>query len=132
MKMITSRKLRFALLWMVAAALLLPLSSALAKHRHRGKTQVKVMTRNLYLGADIFKVVDAAFIEDEDGNVIPNPDPYAIPLAVFDVFQTKDKTNFPARAEAIVDEIDKSKPDVIGLQEASTYYIQAPGDYFHQ
>ena len=87
------------------------------------------MTRNLYLGADIFKVVDAAFVEDEDGNLIQNPNPFAIPLAVAKVFKTMQETNFPERAEAIADEIEKCNPHVIGLQEASTYYIQTPGDY---
>ncbi len=38
-------------------------------------------------------------------------------------------TNFWARAEAIADEIARDKPDVVGLQEVSTYYIQTPGDY---
>jgi exonuclease III len=38
-------------------------------------------------------------------------------------------TNFWARAEAIADEIAHAEPDVIGLQEVSTYYIQTPGDF---
>ena len=87
------------------------------------------MTQNLYLGADIFKVVDAAFVVGEDGNLIPNPDPFAVPLAVFDVFQTMQETDFPERAEAIAGEIAQFNPHVIGLQEASTYYIQTPGDF---
>ena len=87
------------------------------------------MTQNLYLGADIFKVVDAAYIQDEEGNLIPNPDPYAIPVAVADVFQTMLYTNFPERAEAIADQIARRKPHVIGLQEASTYYIQTESDF---
>ena len=38
-------------------------------------------------------------------------------------------TNFHDRAEAIADEILKTKPDVVGIQEASTYYIQTPSDF---
>jgi endonuclease/exonuclease/phosphatase family metal-dependent hydrolase len=38
-------------------------------------------------------------------------------------------TNFWARAEAIADEIALNKPQVVGLQEVSTYYIQTPGDF---
>lgn len=76
------------------------------------------MTRNLYLGADIFRVVEAA-----------QNDPDTIPYVVADVFQTVQDTNFYDRAEAIADEVLKTKPHVIGIQEASTYYIQTPGDF---
>lgn len=123
---------RHVLLWLVLFSFIIPISSASAKRHWAKKSTVEVMTQNLYLGADIFKVVDAAFIpnpDDPDGPPISNPDPYAIPFAVFDVFQTMLSTNFPERAEAIADEIAKYKPDVIGLQEASTYYIQTPGDF---
>jgi hypothetical protein len=88
-----------------------PLSSAVA-----ADPKIKVMTRNLYLGADIFKVVEAA--------------PANIPFVVAEVFQTMLETNFEARAEAIADEIADAKPQVIGLQEVSAFYIQTPGDFF--
>jgi hypothetical protein len=80
--------------------------------------KAKVMTRNLYLGADIFKVVEAAQV-----------DPDSVPYVVAEVFQTMLYTNFWARAEAIADEIARDKPQVIGLQEVSTFYIQTPGDF---
>ncbi|MEA3470905.1 MAG: endonuclease/exonuclease/phosphatase family protein, partial [Thermodesulfobacteriota bacterium] len=98
--------------------LVAPLSSAFA-----ADPKIKVMTRNLYLGADIFEVVLAA----------QNPDPALggldVPIAVANVFQTMQYTNFPARAEALADEIARYKPQVIGLQEVETYYIQSPGDF---
>ena len=118
MKMISPRTLRLILIWTLATALFLPLSSAMAKHGRHGNTNVKVMTRNLYLGADIFKVVEAA-----------QTDPDSIPYAVAEVFATVQFTNFYDRAEAIADEILKTKPHVIGIQEASAYFIQTPGDY---
>jgi len=90
-----------------------PLSSAYSR-----EPKIKAMTRNLYLGADIFKVVEAA-VTDFD----------LVPYAVEDVFETMQETNFPERAEAIADEIAFFKPDVVGLQEVATYYIQTPGDY---
>jgi len=107
------------------------------------KAKAKVMTRNLYLGADIFKVVDAAtnpplipidpddpLCEDPESEDCPKmPDPYAIPYAVAEVFQTMQYTNFPERAEALADEIEMYEPHVVGLQEVSTYYIQTPGDF---
>jgi len=81
------------------------------------KQKVRVMTRNLYLGGDIFKVVDAA-----------QNNPASIPYVVAEVFHTILQTNFRARAEAIADEIAGANPQVIGLQEVSTFYIETPGD----
>jgi endonuclease/exonuclease/phosphatase family metal-dependent hydrolase len=118
MKLNSLKKFRLILIWFVTACLVFPLSSAIAKKGGNHKTQVKVMTRNLYLGADIFKVVEAA-----------QNDPDTIPYVVADVFQTVQDTNFYDRAEAIADEVLKTKPHVIGIQEASTYYIQTPGDF---
>jgi hypothetical protein len=101
--------------------LITPLSLALAGPK---APRIKVMTRNLYLGADIFKVVEAA----------QNPDPanygLDVPMAVADIFQTMLYTNFWARAEALADEIMYADPEIIGLQEVSTFYIQSPGDFF--
>jgi len=101
--------------WLLLAVLMLlaPLSSAFAEG-----PKINAMTRNLYLGADIFKVVEAA-----------QTNPSSIPYVVAEVFQTAMYTNFPARAEAIADEIARYKPQVVGLQEVSTYYIQTPGDF---
>lgn len=81
--------------------------------------RLKVMSRNIYLGADIFPALEAA----------QNPDPIAVPMAVTDVFQTVQQTNFPERAGALADEIERRKPDVIGLQEVSTWRTQIPGDF---
>jgi endonuclease/exonuclease/phosphatase family metal-dependent hydrolase len=74
---------------------------------------IKVMTRNLYLGADIFRVVQ-------------NPTPYE----VRGVFDTMLYTDFWARAEGIADEIAANQPQVIGLQEVEDFYIQTPGDIY--
>jgi exonuclease III len=86
------------------------------------KDKLKVMTRNLYLGADIFKVLEVA----------QNPDPALggldVPIAVAELFQTVQYTNFPERAEAIANEIWFHRPHLIGLQEVSKWYIQSPGD----
>jgi endonuclease/exonuclease/phosphatase family metal-dependent hydrolase len=118
MKMNSFKKFRLILVWAVFAGLLFPISSTIAKKGGNHKTQVKVMTRNLYLGADIFRVVEAAQI-----------DPDSIPFVVAAVFETVQDTDFYDRAEAIADEVLKNRPDVVGIQEASTYYIQTPGDF---
>lgn len=81
--------------------------------------KIKVMSQNLYLGADIFPVIEAG----------QDPNPIAVPLAVTEVFQTVQATNFSERAEALADEIARRKPDVIGLQEASIWRTQIPGDF---
>jgi endonuclease/exonuclease/phosphatase family metal-dependent hydrolase len=81
--------------------------------------RIKVMSRNIYLGADIFPVLAAA----------QDPNPIAVPMAVTGVFQTVQQTNFPERAQALADEIERRKPDVIGLQEVSTWRTQIPGDF---
>jgi hypothetical protein len=103
-----------------------PAPVAAGRHHRRFFCQdtVKVMTRNLYLGADIFKVLEAA----------QNPDSglggLDIPVAVTELFQTVQYTNFPERAEAIAKEIWITRPHLIGLQEVSTWYTQSPGDFF--
>lgn len=88
--------------------------------------KVTVMTRNLYLGADIFKVLEAA----------QNPDPALggldVPVAVAELFQTVQYTNFPERAEAIANEIFVLRPQLVGLQEVSKWFIQTPSDFFTQ
>lgn len=82
--------------------------------------KIKVMSRNLYLGADIFPVIEVA-----------NTDPASVPLAVTAAFQEMQQTNFVERAEAIADEIQRYKPHAIGLQEVSTVYLQSPSDFGH-
>ncbi len=109
-----SRKSRWLVLMMGILIVIAPLSTVMAGH-HKA-SRVKVMTRNLYLGADIFKVATAP--------------PEDVPDAVAEVYNTMLYTNFWARAEAIADEIADNNPDVVGLQEVSTYYKQTPGDSF--
>lgn len=81
--------------------------------------KIKVMSRNLYLGADIFPVLAAA----------QDPNPLAVPVAVTEVWQTVQATNFPERAQAIADEIARRRPHVVGLQEVSLWRMQVPGDF---
>ena len=104
----------------ILSLLVIPLSPALAQD---SQPKIKAMTRNLYLGADIFKVVEAAQ-ENPD-------DPLAVPIAVSELYHTMLFTNFWARAEAIADEIEAKKPDVIGLQEVSKYFKQTPSDFIN-
>jgi len=87
--------------------------------------KIKVMSRNIYLGADIFPVIATA---QQQAELPPEQqNPIAIPLAVSEVFQTVQATNFPERAQALADEIERRRPHVIGLQEV-TQWFTGPAD----
>jgi len=72
-----------------------------------------VMTRNLYLGADIQRLVAVT-------------DPAELPAAVGAMWQVIQDSDFPARAEAIADEIGTSSPHLVSLQEVSLYRTGPP------
>jgi len=76
---------------------------------------VKVMTRNVYVGADVDVVLSAQ-------------NPEEIPILVAQAFQTLVATNFPERAVALVKEIATTQPHLIGLQEVALIRMQSPGD----
>jgi endonuclease/exonuclease/phosphatase family metal-dependent hydrolase len=69
---------------------------------------VKVMTRNLYLGADLTPAIAA-------------PDPPAARIAAGDIYKDVVDTNFDARAKLLAEEIRRTKPHLIGLQELSLW-----------
>jgi endonuclease/exonuclease/phosphatase family metal-dependent hydrolase len=89
---------------LLAIAALAPASAEAAK-----KPDVTVMSRNLYLGADIVKLATSQSLDDEMAQAQA-------------LHATVDQTNFPVRAKAIAAEIKKNKPDVIGLQEVARYF----------
>ena len=86
-----------------AAAFAAPAADAASKP---GK--VKVMTRNLYLGADLTKGVEAT---DAQGLVD----------AAGGIFNAVDANNFGIRAKGLASEIRKQNPDLVGLQEAALW-----------
>lgn len=108
----------YSLIAFVLALLIVAGAATSAMAAGNEKPKINAMTRNLYLGADIFKVVNAA-----------QADPATIPFVVAEIYQTMLYTNFWARAEAIADEIEENNPHVVGLQEVSTFYKQTPGDF---
>lgn len=69
---------------------------------------VKVMSRNLYLGADLTPIIAA-------------PNAPAAYRAAGDVWEHVEDMNFPARAKLLAAEINASKPHLIGLQEVSLW-----------
>lgn len=75
--------------------------------------RVTVMTRNMYLGADVNVVIGAILSPDLT-------DDLPALLASVDVMS---RTDFPTRAAALADEIAHARPHVVGLQEANDVLI---------
>jgi endonuclease/exonuclease/phosphatase family metal-dependent hydrolase len=76
--------------------------------------KIEVMTQNLYVGADVFRLFEPATCGPTQ--------------SVFELFETVKATNFPERAEAIADIVQRNRPHVIGLQEVSLIRSQTPAD----
>jgi len=76
-------------------------------------SDITTMTQNLYVGADVDQVIRALSSPD------PDDDFPALLLAI----ETVGKTDFPARAEAIADQIARRRPHAVGLQEVSRINI---------
>src|SRR5437868_4009616 len=72
-----------------------------------GAAQFTVMTRNLYVGADVDAVI-GALVSPDPSDGLP-----ALQLAI-GVLQ---HTDFPTRARAIAGELASQHPAVVGLQE---------------
>lgn len=103
------------------ASTLFVLASLLGIGPGTGSTQaaggeLAVMTQNLAFGTDLGPIV-AATTEFE------------FVTAVANAFTEAQATDFPGRASAWADEIERARPDLIGLQEAALWRIQAPADF---
>jgi endonuclease/exonuclease/phosphatase family metal-dependent hydrolase len=104
----TSRRATVVLLTALCATAALP-AAASAK-----PGDLKVMTRNVYLGADIIPLAGAT-------------DEASFETAAAQRFETVQKNDFPARAKLLAAEIRKAKPDIVGVQEATTWRRGADG-----
>jgi hypothetical protein len=89
----------------LTAGLVTLASIATAAPAHADAT-ITVMTRNLYLGADVGVAV--ALIPD-------------MPAAAQFMWDQVKATDFPARAPALAGEAARARPAVIGIQEATTW-----------
>jgi endonuclease/exonuclease/phosphatase family metal-dependent hydrolase len=76
---------------------------------------VTVMTRNIYLGADIQRPIRATAGLTGTAALI------ALAHENHAVRETVDATNFPVRSELLAAEIAEAKPDLIGLQEVALW-----------
>ena len=79
---------------------------------------VTVMTRNLYLGADINRPVNAALAAQAAGGSAAQVT-VALANATHVTRAVVDATDFTGRAELLADEIAATEPDLIGLQEVA-------------
>jgi endonuclease/exonuclease/phosphatase family metal-dependent hydrolase len=82
-----------------------------------GPVDVTVMTRNVYLGGNIFLLSQAKTRQE-------------VPGIAAQLWNTVQATNFPERAGALAAEIEAKKPALVGLQEVSLYRTQYPSDFF--
>jgi len=108
---------RWALSAIVAALAALSLLPAAASahwgHGH-GRGQVAdVMTRNLYLGADLTPAIGAPSLE-------------ALAAANGQILREVTANNFPVRAKGLAAEIRSERPDLVGLQEVALWRTAPP------
>lgn len=102
-----SRSVSIAAVAVVATALALPATSSAASSTS-SDAKVSVMSRNLYLGADLIPLASAADLP-------------AFEQTAAQVWRNVQATDFPKRATALAKEIKKTRPDLIGLQEAAVW-----------
>jgi endonuclease/exonuclease/phosphatase family metal-dependent hydrolase len=79
----------------------------------RAGHELTVMTRNVYLGADLAPAITATTPTD-------------LLVAVATIYGRVLFTDFPTRAGALADEIAADTPDLVGLEEVSRWTVTGP------
>ncbi len=100
---------RLCLRLLVVLAVLLPVSAPVVVSAG-SPTTVTVMSRNIYLGADLTPAIAAQTAPAFLG-------------AVAQIYGTVLANDFPTRAGALADEVAATQPDLIGLQEVSRWTV---------
>ncbi|HEX5955698.1 MAG TPA: endonuclease/exonuclease/phosphatase family protein, partial [Solirubrobacterales bacterium] len=99
---------------LVALTALVAAPGADAKPKKKAKTvPVKVMTRNIFLGADLSPALNA--------NSFP-----AFTAANGAILREVEATDFPRRVIGLAQEIQQKKPDLIGIQEGAWWRTGPP------
>ena len=97
----------------LALILLLPAWAAAHGHPHGKGRLVNVMTRNLYLGADLTPAIGAPSLE-------------ALAAANGQILREVSANDFPTRAKGLAAEIHSQRPDLVGLQEVALWRTAPP------
>jgi endonuclease/exonuclease/phosphatase family metal-dependent hydrolase len=84
-----------------------------AKPKTATGTELKVMTRNLYLGADLGPAITAKSREE-------------FVAATGEILRQVTINNFPVRAKGLAKEIITKEPDLVGLQEVAEWRTGPP------
>ncbi|MFB6194957.1 MAG: endonuclease/exonuclease/phosphatase family protein [Haloplanus sp.] len=93
-------------------------ASAFGPIRARAQTpSVSVATRNCYLGANLFRLLAAATVTDT-----------SLPEAVGNLVTAVDRSYVERRLGAVADELARTTPDLVGVQEAPLIRTGAPTD----
>jgi endonuclease/exonuclease/phosphatase family metal-dependent hydrolase len=123
-RMLTTTSRLRALLLSLGATLLLAVTltgtggaAAAPPDERPGKPQT-VMTRNIYLGANINRPINAALAAEAAGGT-PQEVLVALANATHQTRAIVDRTNFPVRAGLLADEIVATRPSLVGLQEVA-------------
>jgi len=98
---------RVATIALIAAGIA-AFAAPLAAEAARPEGRVKVMTRNLYLGADLTPALEA---ENQ----------FELAFAAQQIWNNVHTTEFPNRAKLLAKEIRDAKPDLVGLQEVALW-----------
>jgi hypothetical protein len=111
---LTQARLRLivALLLLCLALVAVQIVRAAAKD---GESPLTVMTRNLYLGADINRPLRAAQGRTGHDALL------ALGHANHQLSEIVQRTNFGVRSELLADEIASTRPDLVGLQEVALW-----------
>lgn len=99
--------------------LAVPTAMSAAEAAKPGKP-LTVMTRNVYLGADINRPVTAALTAQALGGTAQEI-LVALANATHVTRAIVDETNFPVRAGLLADEVAETRPDLVGLQEVALW-----------
>jgi hypothetical protein len=90
---------------------------ATASRAENGARRITVMTRNIYIGADVDVVIAA----------LASPDPTDDLPALLGAITVLQQTAFPVRAQALAAEISRARPHVVGLQEVTQLQVNLTG-----